>query len=201
MSLATLVTTQAPVAGPGEPSWKKAAQSDGVAVYTRVKKGTNLQELTAVGMIDAPPLQVWKAVRDYDNYKTKMPYTEESRVLSKAPDGKSLTFYSVINAPLVSRRDYVIRVRDESAWQDGKGFLKATWTSIQDGPPPKPDVVRVAINDGSWLLEPKQDGKKTLATYYVFTDPGGSLPRWVANSANGTAVPNVFKCVRKASAP
>jgi len=57
-------------------------------------------------------------------------------------------------------------------------------------------VVRINVNDGFWKLEPS-DGK-THATYYLYTDPGGAVPKFVANFANRTAVPNVFKAIRKA---
>jgi hypothetical protein len=177
--------------------WAEAAKDDGVVVYTRQKAGASLHEMKAVGIIDAPPLKVWGAIRDYDNYKKTMPYTSQSQVVSKEEDGKVIYFYSVVSAPLVSDRDYLIRIKDESDWQDGKGYLKTTWTVSDKGPAPRSGIVRVQVNDGSWLLEPRDDGKKTLATYYVYTDPGGSLPRFIANKANSTAVPNVFKAIKK----
>jgi hypothetical protein len=178
--------------------WRKAAQEDGISVFTRERKDTNLQEVKAVGMINAPPAKVWAAITDYENYKKTMPYTEVSRVISRDPDGKTLYFYSVINAPLVSRRDYLIRITNESpAPEDASGVWKSVWTCSDKGPGPQKDLVRVLVNDGAWLLQSKEDGHKTLATYYVYTDPGGSIPRWIANKANGTAVPNVFKSIRK----
>jgi hypothetical protein len=46
----------------------------------------------------------------------------------------------------------------------------------------------------------REGGQKTEATYYVYTDPGGSIPKWIANKANSTAVPDVFKAIRKTTA-
>ena len=63
--------------------------------------------------------------------------------------------------------------------------------------PEKKDVVRVRVNDGYWLLEPREDGKKTFATYYVYTVPGGSIPTFIINQANGMAVPKVFESIKK----
>jgi hypothetical protein len=57
----------------------------------------------------------------------------------------------------------------------------------------------VEVNDGFWKLEPRDGGAKTFATYYLYTNPGGSLPKWVVNRANGSAVPDVFQCVRRES--
>ena len=42
-----------------------------------------------------------------------------------------------------------------------------------------------------------KDGKKTFATYYVYTVPGGSIPVFIINQANGMAVPKVFDSIKK----
>jgi hypothetical protein len=193
LPLMTLLAA-APEEGPG---WKEAARTEGITVYTRIPEGSDVGEVRAHGMIDAPPMAVWKAIRDYNNYKKTMPFTEESRILEEKDEGKVIYFYSVINAPLVSRRDYVIKLVDESKWEDGSGYLKVTWTSAADKIPAKDGMVRVKVNQGYWKLEPREGGAKTQATYYVLTDPGGSLPKFIVNQANNNAVPDVFKAVRK----
>jgi hypothetical protein len=184
-----------------EPRWELAADSDGVKVYGRQREdGGAVREMKAIGLIDAPPADVWKAVRDYDNYPKTMPYVEDGKVLSREGGDKITVLYSKLNTPLVDRRDYIIRLVDESNWQDGKGFMKVTWTVVNDMddkvPVPK-DVVRVRVNEGYWLLEPREDGKKTFATYYVFTDPGGAIPNFIINKANTMAVPRVFEAIKK----
>ena len=184
-----------------EPRWELAADSDGVKVYGRQREdGGAVREMKAIGLIDAPPAEVWKAVRDYDNYPKTMPYVEDGKVLSREGGDKITVLYSKLNTPMVDRRDYIIRLVDESNWQDGKGFMKVTWTVVNDMddkvPVPK-DVVRVRVNEGYWLLEPREDGKKTFATYYVFTDPGGSIPNFIINKANTLAVPRVFEAIKK----
>ncbi len=194
MSITSALLLLALASGPESGKWELKAKEDGVSVFSRERAGSRLPELKAIGLIDAPPAEVWKTISDYANYKKNMPYTEESKVLSTEQDGKVTLFYSVINAPFVSRRDYIIRLVDES---DGSGTYKVSWTPVKEGPPPKDGVVRVLINDGYWLLEPRDNGTKTFATYYLHTDPGGSIPRWIANKANDTAVPNVFRSVRK----
>lgn len=196
----TLITALLPVvltSAPGK--WEVATKTDGITVFTRERENSDIGEVKAIGLIKAAPHEVWKAIRDYDNYKKNMPYTEVSQVLSRDEGDKNILFYSVINAPLVDRRDYVIKLRDESDWKDGKGFLKVSWTTANHPTKPITDgIVRVKVNDGYWLLEPRDDGKTTFGTYYVFTDPGGSLPRFIVNKANESAVPDVFRAVRKA---
>jgi hypothetical protein len=178
--------------------WELSTKTEGVSVYSRERKGTGVHEMKATALMDGPPQQIWGAIRDYPHYTQTMPYTEEAKIVSSEQDGKILYFYSVLNLPLVDRRDYLIRIADESDWQDGKGFLKCTWAvSPQGAPPARKGIVRINVNEGYWLLEPREGGAKTFATYYVFTDPGGSLPKWIVNRANATAVPDVFKSIRK----
>lgn len=198
---ATLISTLAPLllaASPG--AWEVAAKTDGITVSTRSREGSDIGEVKAIGMIQAPPEKVWKAVRNYENYDKQMPFTEASKVLARDEGDKTILFYSVVNAPLVDRRDYVIKLKDESEWKDGKGFFKVTWSAAEHpSTPPKQDIVRITVNDGYWLLEPRDEGRATFATYYVYTDPGGSLPRFIVNKANESAVPDVFRAVRKAA--
>jgi len=68
---------------------------------------------------------------------------------------------------------------------------------MDDKVPVLKDVVRVRINEGYWLLEPREEGKKTFATYYVYTSPGGALPNFIANKGNTIAVPKVFEAIKK----
>lgn len=199
----TLVSFCSLVSGAVEPDpWRQSAKVDGVTVYTRTPEGTSVAELKAVGLIEAPPARVWEVIRDYEHYTTRMPYTEVAKVLRRDADGRRIRFYSVINAPLVSRRDYVIDLVDESNWDNGKGFLKSTWRiadSIVEPTPnvaPQEGIVRVTLNNGYWLLEPREAGRHTFTTYYLYTDPGGSIPKWIVNKANSTAVPDVFRAVR-----
>jgi hypothetical protein len=183
-----------------ESKWRLSADGD-VKVYAREHAGSDVREMKAVGLIDASPLEVWKAIRDYDGYPKNMPYTSEAKVLSRSEGDQEILFYSRLETPLVSSRDYLILLKDESDWKDGAGFMKVSWSAAPKETdaqlPEKKDVVRVRLNDGYWLLEPREEGKKTLGTYYIYTSPGGSIPGFIANSANGIAVPKVFDSIRK----
>lgn len=182
-----------------EAKWEVKAETKGVVVYSRPKAGSEIKELKTVGEIDSPPPAVFRVLTDFEAYKDTMPYTEESVVISteEVNGKKAWHFYSLINAPLASRRDYAIKVEDQSDWQDGKGYMKTYWDISPQSPKVRDGAVRVKINQGSWTLEPVDGGKKTKATYYLFTDPGGSLPTWIANKANSSAIPDIFVQLRK----
>jgi hypothetical protein len=183
------------------PRWEIAAEPDGMKVYRRQVEGSDVREMKAIGLISATPREVFDVIQDLENYPKQMPFTAEAKVLSRSEGDKDVLFYSRLNTPMVDERDYIIALKDESDWKEGKGFYKVSWTAAakeQDTlMPEKKDVVRVRVNNGYWLLEPREDGKKTFATYYVYTVPGGSIPTFIINQANGMAVPKVFEAIKK----
>jgi hypothetical protein len=202
-SLVAIAAVTLLAADDGGVPWEEAAKDNGITIYTRDFPGSEVREMKAQGTIDARPEEVWKAIRDYPNYTKTMPYTAEAKVLQSEEDGKVLYFYSRLDLPLVANRDYVIKILDQSDWQDGKGYFRVSWSKY-DAPKGDPrhmdeknGVVRTPINDGYWTLQPQADGSKCWAVYYIHSDPGGSVPKWIANKANGTAVPNVFAAIRK----
>ena len=48
-----------------------------------------------------------------------------------------------------------------------------------------------------FTLEPLDGGTRTRATYTLCADPGGSIPAFIANSANSSALPELFAAVRR----
>lgn len=179
-----------------EEGWEEKANTNGVLVYARDREGSSIKELRAVGTIDAPPAAVMRVLADYARYSETMPYTEKSEVLGRESDG-SVIFYTVIDPPIVSRRDYTLRISDESDWRGGRGYLRSRWTISDKGPAPREGYVRVPVNDGSWTLAPRHGGTKTYATYDLFTDPGGSLTTFIINKANRSTIPDLFEVLRQ----
>lgn len=181
----------------GEPGWELRNEEDDfdLKVYTREKSGSDVAEVKATCKIPAPVEKVFQAIGDFDAYKDFMPYTEVSRTLAKKDD--LVWFYTVINAPLVSRRDYCLELR----LTPGKGPndpWKSTWKAANDRPDcPKSEHVRVTRNNGYWLLTPVDGNKATLVEYLVDTDPGGSIPAWIRNKANTKAIPDLMLAVAR----
>lgn len=206
MTVLAAMTAATLLAADGGVPWEEAAKDNGITIYSREFPGSDVREMKAEGTIDAKPEEVWKAITDYANYKKTMPYTAEAKVLAEEEGGKIVYFYSRLDLPMVDNRDYVIKIVDTSDWKEGKGYLRSNWT-LFDAPKGDPrhvdskdGVVRTPVNVGSWLVQPQGDGNKTWVVYYIHSDPGGAVPKWIANKANGTAVPNVFAAIRKAVA-
>lgn len=180
-----------------EEDWKLVSKSADLTIFERTRAGTKLREYKAIGIIHAAPAAVKAVLDDVEAYPGFMPYVKEARVLSR--DANSRVSYQRIEPPLVSPRDYTIRVRTETLGGPGENAVfRNTWTAANDlGPAEKKGVTRVHVTEGSWLLEPVNGGKATRATYVVFTDSGGTLPAFVANAAGKTAIPRLFDAIRK----
>ena len=172
--------------------WKEVSNVPGLTVYARHRSGSALEELRAIGDLDAPVAKVQSIVAEVPKYQEFMPYTKESRALSS----DDLLYYMLLDPPIVGERDYTIRVNRESrkAEDGGTAYYSCWELANTEGPPTRPGVRRVNINEGSWLLEPV--GKRTRATYTVYTD-GGGIPPFLANIANKQGIGQLFEALRE----
>jgi len=183
-------------------TWVKTAQEKGITIYTRDKPGSDIKEVKAIGTVDSAPHACMNVVEDLGHFKDFMPFTKESKILGREGD-KVVFSYQFLSLPLINNRDYSLRIVDETpAAKPGEApaYYKSSWTPANDkGPAPRDGVVRVGINTGHWRFDPLDDGKRTKITYYLFTDPGGMIPSFIANRANTQAIPDMFAAVRKQS--
>lgn len=180
-----------PAATPSE--WKFISNKDGVALYRRDRPATN--ESKAIGEIAAPPAVVHAVINDVESYASFMPYTVECRVLKR--EGNSIVAYQRISAPMTSDRDYTVRMRSSSKPAEGGTSYVSQWEAENKlGPPEKPGVVRVNLCDGSWLLEPTGPNT-TRATYTIYTDSGGAIPRFIKDTGSQIGIRKLFAAIRK----
>ncbi len=203
--LCLLLIAGAPLARPDngamlspDTGWQRVDDKEGVALFSRSRLGSSIKEFRGTGMIDAPPGAVEKVLADVGSYPSFMPYVTESRAISQA--GGEVMTYQRLDVPFVANRDYTVRVEHGTALGPGGEMIyRDTWqTANQAGPPERHGVVRVKVNEGSWLLEPAgPGGSSTQATYQIFTDSGGVLPAFLANRASQMIIPRLFEAIRK----
>ena len=179
-----------------EKKWEVASRKTDLTVYERLRKGGDIKEFKAIGTIAAPPIAVRQVLDDVEEYPRFMPYVIEAKVLSQ--ERGSRVTYQRLSPPIVGDRDYTIRVKFETQ-RGAEGMCYGSrWQAANDlGPAEKKGVARVKITEGSWLLEPIDNGRRTRATYALFSDSGGKLPAMIANTASRTAIPKLFESVRK----
>ncbi|MEY2490989.1 MAG: hypothetical protein QOC70_2931 [Verrucomicrobiota bacterium] len=191
-SCAKLRATE-PEATPGE--WKLVSTSNNVALYRRSRPGPGHYESKAIGEVAASTAIVHAVADDMESYSQFMPYTVECRVLKREAD--LVLTYQRISAPLVSDRDYTLRVRTTSKKVEGGISYLTRWeTDNAAGPAEKPGVVRVKLCEGGWLLEPLGPNV-TRATYSVYTDSGGVIPAFIKNTGSQIGIRKIFTAIRK----
>ena len=197
IAAACLATSGGALSAQDEAKWNPVSQAPDLTVYERVRKGSDLREFKAVGLIAMPPEVVRRVLDDVAEYPRFMPYVTESRVLARGSNSR--VSYQRISPPIVGDRDYTIRVQCETRRLPGGATCYCnSWQAANDlGPAAKAGVTRVNVTQGSWLLEPTSDGRQTQATYCIYSDSGGSLPAYIVNAASKTAIPKMFEAVRK----
>jgi hypothetical protein len=175
--------------------WKKESDEKGVVIHSRLRQGSPLKEFRGVGLIEANPETVFAVIDDTESYTHFMPYTAEVRMLKR--EKNSATVYQRLALPLISDRDYTI-VSKHDTWSGPDGPIhRVHWESANNlGPAPKSGVIRVNLCEGGWLLEPN-GANATRATYIIYTDSGGAIPAFIANSGSRLAIRKLFEAVRK----
>jgi hypothetical protein len=171
--------------------WREVSKNPSLTISARHRSGSTLEEIRVVGELNATASKVQTVLGEVAKYPEFMPYTKESRILGS----DNQLCYMLLSPPIVGERDYTIRVSRESRKGEGGATNYYTHWDVAnaEGPPPRPGVSRVNINEGSWLLEPV--GDKTRATYVLYTD-GGGIPAFLANIANKQSMAQLFEALR-----
>lgn len=180
-----------------EPGWTLAGTDRTCEArwYTRSVPDRPINELKATGLVDAPVEQVERVLLDFDGYARSMPATAASRTLLREGD-RTAWVYLRYDVGVLSPRDTVVRMR----WgADGEArWLRWTAAGAKDELAPVRDgVVRLPVNEGSWVLEPR--GAKTFVTYQLLSAPGGAVPAFLVNGINGAGVPKTLEALERAA--
>jgi hypothetical protein len=176
--------------------WTEAYRSAELVIFTKdVEKG---RRIVAIAEVDARPEVVFNVVNDFDHYPEFMPYVIESRVLSRNGNSEVVA-YNRIAPPFVAERDYPLKFRMTRGNLANGGVFRSEWAASPEAEPEVEGVVRIRLNDGSWVAEPISGGSRTRLTYTLLTNPGGMIPDFVANMSNTVAIPKLFKAVMKRS--
>jgi hypothetical protein len=170
--------------------YELVSSKDGVRVF----QDRNSDDIRIAGEAElpAPPAAVREVLLDYDRHAGFVPRLADSRVLSRGLD--SLLVYQRLRLPIVSDRDFTLRVR----WGAEAQVLWIVYEGLRvGGPPPVDGVVRVSVHSGSWQLKPIGNGKTTFARYQTRIDLAGWMPKWLARSRAANDVPGLFAAIRR----
>jgi hypothetical protein len=174
------------------PGFEQIAKTRDVVVYKN--NTSDVIWIGAVGLIPAPPELVYQALLEYDRQVGKIGRVSEARVL--AQEENVLFVYERLNLPVISDRDFVLRVTH--GHDPTKRWIH--YQAVTDrGPGPRPGIVRVTRNTGAWELVATQGGSATIARCEFRIHLGGMLPLWLAKSRAGSEIPHLYSEICKLS--
>ena len=186
------------LAAPGtaaEPAWETVA-TGAITVKARPRPDSAVFEVWAEADLDAPVKDIQDTLTTMDRFHRFMPYVRAAKEVSREADGSVYT-YTELGLPVVSDRDYVVRVwLDEGVNPDGSGSFRCHWQAAPDKLPARDSLVRVKVNEGRWEVTPKGNGKSHVV-YRFAADPGGMLPAWAANYGNRRGVSGTLEAIEK----
>lgn len=172
--------------------WQVAKDEDGIKVSLSDVAGSKYKAYRGETVINAPMAKV----RDFQaDVAAACKWIHECK-MQKAlkQEGDKVWTYSQFNTPWpVKARDSVLEV---TSINGPDGSLTRQLKGVPKYIPEDPDYVRVAAVDGFWKFVPKGPNQ-TAVTYQVHTEPGGSVPSWLANKFVVDAPFNTLKALKE----
>lgn len=157
--------------------WKLAKDEAGIQIYLSDVPGSKYKAYRGVTTIAGDVATLRALQEDVTGSCAWIHACAEQRLLKH--EGAESWIYTRFDMPWpVTARDSVLHVVTE---EGADGSLLRKLDGQPQFVPEKDGNVRVASLEGYWRLVPKGDGKVEV-TYQVHTEPGGSVPSWLANS-------------------
>ena len=180
--------------------YARALDGDVVARITRVD-GVPAAKAWGLMVLDHPVETVWTVVNSETRMAGELPVSE-AHVLSGQSGAAPRQVFEFLPLPLLADRWWVVDVTHNAALYDATDgrvweqvWTDATHTTAQAMlPPSSADGIPVAWTQGAWLLV-SLPNDRTLLEYYVWTDPGGSIPAGPATRFAAGAVRDTLRAV------
>ncbi|MFJ3682138.1 START domain-containing protein [Pseudomonas sp. NPDC090208] len=172
--------------------WKEAKNEDGIKVSLSEFAGSQYKAYQGVTTIKASVAKLRALQEDVAGACAWVHECKSQKVLKH--DGDKTWTYTQFNTPWpVTPRDSILEITTVEA---ADGSLTRKLKELPSYIPEEKGFVRVAQVDGFWKLVPK-GANETEVTYQVHTEPGGSVPSWLANKFVVDAPFNTLKALRE----
>ncbi|WP_271411846.1 START domain-containing protein [Pseudomonas sp. Q1-7] len=172
--------------------WELARDEDGIRVFLSEVPGSRYKAYRGVVTMKTDIATLRALQEDVAGSCAWIHECEEQKLL-KTEGAQSWT-YTRFNTPWpVMHRDSVIQVTSELG---ADGSVTRLLEGVPEYLPESTGYVRVTEVKGLWKLVPKGAGEVEV-TYELHTEPGGSVPSWLANSFVVDAPFNTLKAMRQ----
>lgn len=174
--------------------WTLAKDEAGIQVFLSAVPGSPYKQYRAVTTVRAD-IATLRALQEDVQAACAWIYECEEQKLLKSAGAESWTYARFAMPWPVTPRDSVLHVTTSVA---PDGTVTRLLEARPDYLPTEKGFVRVARIDGFWTLQVKGAGKVEVV-YQVHTEPGGSVPSWLANSFVVDAPFNTLQAFRAAA--
>ncbi|MCO6059321.1 START domain-containing protein [Pseudomonas sp. MOB-449] len=172
--------------------WKLAKDEDGIKVFLSEVPGSRYKAYRGVVVMKADIATLRALQEDVAGSCAWIHECKDQKLLKS--EGPQSWTYTRFNTPWpVTPRDSVIHVTSQLG---ADGSVMRILEGVPKYLPESNGYVRVTQVDGFWKLVPKGVGEVEV-TYQVHTEPGGSVPSWLANSFVVDAPFNTLKAMRQ----
>ena len=155
--------------------WQVAKDQDGIKVSLSEVAGSKYKAYRGVTTIKASMAKVRSLQEDVAGACAWIHECKSQKLLKH--EGDQSWTYTQFNTPWpVTARDSVLHITTSEA---ADGSVTRKLEGVPSYIPEEKGFVRVAQVEGFWKLVPK--GDLIEVTYQVHTEPGGSVPSWLAN--------------------
>ncbi|AHL35227.1 hypothetical protein CD58_21185 [Pseudomonas brassicacearum] len=172
--------------------WQVVKEQDGIKVSLSEVAGSKYKAYQGVTVMKTTMAKL-RALQEDVPGACAWIHECKSQKLVKHEGDKSWT-YTQFNTPWpVTARDSVLEV---TTVEGADGSLTRNLKGVPKYLPEEQDYVRVSQVEGFWKFVPKGAGQVEV-TYQVHTDPGGSVPSWLANKFVVDAPFNTLKALKE----
>ena len=160
--------------------WEPITKDDGIQVWQRKIPGQSLVEFRGKGEVQENFKRILAVLADSSRKTEWMESCVGARLIRMVKPGHNILYNRTGSSfPLIADRDVVLE-SNVDIWSDKRRITIDVWSVTDAAQPPIDGVVRMPDLRASWVLE-ALGPKRTVVTYTVRADPGGSIPHWLMN--------------------
>ncbi len=159
-------------------AWDFIKEKDGIKIYTRKEKGSDLKSFRGVVDLHAPVEKINDLLGNVKNVDWWDKNLREIKVLLYERD-KHIQYYLIYDVPWpLTDRDLAV---DATITTDPVTKIRTiNSVPLMNVIPLKPDLVRITKYWQKWTVEPKANGVVHVVLE-GFVDPAGKVPAWLYN--------------------
>jgi uncharacterized protein (DUF2235 family) len=176
--------------GAAETKWEKNGVKDGVTLYTTRVEGSDVVQVKAVTVVDAPAEEVWEFLPQVE---TLVEFLVANEKLGDCGESCAY-FYQRLHHPLIKDRHYVLKTQWKTWECNGAKVYKRWWQQTDEKSTRGADAVLVKRVSGQWIVRPTKDGSKTRLQLINHIDMGGLVPVLLLNTG---VISNTYKLLKK----